>query len=462
MDSDIRVIEAEPFYSVELAREPLKFGASVVEDCLYCHVRVLVENRRGHRAVGWGAIFLMDMWSWPDPAVPHLARQEAMRRLTDEACRLVADHAAYAHPVDLFMELEPELRRLSVGACEALHLSTMPFLSALVSAAAVDAAIHDAFGMVNGISTYDGYGPDHMAYDLSRYLGPTFRGRYIAEHIRPAFLPRIPVFHLVGGLDRLRRSEVPIDAPQDGLPNCLEDWIARDGLTCLKVKLRGRDLAWDVERFLEVVRIAREVQGRQGRAELHLSADTNEQCETPEYMIDWLGHVRERDAQAFADLLYIEQPTERDLTAHRFDMRRLSQIKPVILDESLTDLHDLELALSLGWSGIALKTCKCQSADLLFLARAEASGVPYTIQDLTNPGLALLQSVGLAARTHTLMGVEGNSRQYYPRTNKPEASVHPGVFTLYGGQAETSSLSGPGLGLRTSEIPRRIFHERAV
>ena len=457
MDTDIRVLEARPYYTLERAREPLKFGAVVVEECLYCHVRVLVENRRGDTAHGWGSIFLMDMWGWPTPQMPHPLREDAMRRVNEGFCRLAASHTAYAHPVDLFLDLEPELHRLSNSVCEGLHLPTMPFLAALVSASPVDAAVHDAFGKVNGISTYDGYGREFMSHDLAIYLGPQFKGRYVGDHIRKTNLPHVPVFHLVGGLDTLRRSAVKDTAPQDGLPNCLEDWIERDGLTCLKVKLRGSDLAWDLDRFLEVVRIAREAQARQGRSELYLSADTNEQCETPEYMVEWLGKLREQDPQAFAELLYVEQPTERDLTAHRFDMRGLSRLKPIILDESLTSLDDLALALDLGWSGIALKTCKCQSSDLLFLARAEASSIPYTIQDLTNPGLALLQSVGLAARTHTLKGVEGNSRQYFPQISRPEAAVHPGVFTLRGGQASTASLTGPGLGFRTEEIQRDIF-----
>jgi hypothetical protein len=130
----------------------------------------------------------------------------------------------------------------------------------------------------------------------------------------------------------------------------------------------------------------------------------------------------------------------------------------VILDESLTTLDDFELAMELGWSGIALKTCKCQSSDLLFLAKAEESGIPYTIQDLTNPGLALLQSVGLAARTNTLKGVEGNSRQYFPQISQAEAKVHPGIFRVKDGQVSTASLTGTGLGFRVNEIERQIFH----
>ena len=52
-------------------------------------------------------------------------------------------------------------------------------------------------------------------------------------------------WHLVGGLDALEESELTGQEPDDGYPVLLEDWIRRDGLKCLKVKLRGNDAGWD-------------------------------------------------------------------------------------------------------------------------------------------------------------------------------------------------------------------------
>lgn len=457
-DTDIRVLEVEPFFSEERAREPLKFGAVVMAEVTYCQVRARVENRRGRVADGWGAIFLADFWAFPTPRVEHAVRDQAMRRVTERFCRRAAEHNEFAHPIDIFLALEDDLRAIAAEVSREMALAEpLPFLAALVCASPVDAAIHDAFGVANGISTYDGYGPDFMAHDLSAYLGPDFRGRYLSDFIRPQYAPEIPVFHLVGGLDKLRESEVPSDAPRDGLPNSLDRWIERDQLKCLKVKLRGNDLDWDLNRILDVYRVAQEVLARQGRDELYMSVDTNEQCESPAYMAELLHRLREASPGAYDALLYVEQPTERDLRAHRFDMRELAALKPVIVDESLTGLEDMDLALELGWSGVALKTCKCHSMALLVAARAEALGIPYTVQDLTNPGLALIHSVGLAARLRPLMGVETNSRQYFPATSEPEAAVHPGVFSRQGGVARTETLRGPGLGYQIERINRPIF-----
>ena len=38
-------------------------------------------------------------------------------------------------------------------------------------------------------------------------------------------------------------------------PRLLADWIARDRLKCLKVKLRGTDAAWDYARLVTVGQI---------------------------------------------------------------------------------------------------------------------------------------------------------------------------------------------------------------
>ncbi|MBU0611145.1 MAG: hypothetical protein KKI08_24915, partial [Armatimonadetes bacterium] len=180
MQSDIRIKELIPHYTFETARTPLKFGAVVVEKLDLCRVEAVVENGKGQTATGWGAIFLMDFWGWPTPELSHDVKAAAMRDVTERYLRLAASYDEPGHPVDIFMALEEDLRRINVEVCEERGLSSpphetragkpalqQPFLGALVCASPVDAALHDAFGNVNGIDTYDGYGPEFMS-DLSR------------------------------------------------------------------------------------------------------------------------------------------------------------------------------------------------------------------------------------------------------------------------------------------------------
>ncbi|MBC7287215.1 MAG: hypothetical protein H5T86_04045 [Armatimonadetes bacterium] len=455
MDSDVVVKEVELRYEPQRARYPLKFGAVVMDEATLCKARVVVETRSGAVGEGWGAMFLAHFWSWPAPEVPVQLKEDVMRRTAEKYAAAVREIGHYAHPIDIFWELEGELRRMSDEASrEAGAPHPQPFLGALVCASPIDAAIHDAFGVANGISSYDGYGPEFMA-DLSRYLGKDFAGRYIADYVRPAFLPEIEVFHLVGGLDKLTQAEVDDSDPDDGMPNCLEDWIKRDGVFCLKVKLRGNDLDWDVERMIAVHDVAAPVLAKMRIPDIFLSADTNEQCESPEYVIEMLHRIQERSPACFDRVLYVEQPTTRDLAGAAHDMRALARVKPVLVDESLTDLESFDMALEHGWSGVALKACKCQSAALIMAAKARELGVPYSVQDLTNPSLALFHSIGLAARLYTIKGVEANSRQFFPAATSPaEREVHSGMFYIRRGYANTWSLRGPGLGFQMPLIQR--------
>lgn len=454
-ESDIRIVEAEAYFSDEIAREALTFGASVAATLTLCHVRVRVENRRGHVADGWGAIFLSHYWAFPSRAIPLAVKDAAMRRTTQALCSLVTRSRRYDHPIDIFRDIEGDLAAISMGICREAGLAeAMPYLGALVCLSPIDAAIHDAFGNVNGIPAYAGYGPAHCRNDLGVYLGPRYRGRYLSDLLRPAPAPKVPVAHTVGHLDALTPGDVRPGAPQDGRPNALTEWIAREGLLCFKVKLCGTDLAWDIDRYLSVFRTAQAARPRGGKCESRCSVDANEQCPSPAYMVEFLARVRESAPAAFAALQYIEQPTERDLYRHCFDMHELAAIKPVIIDESLTQVSDLDEAIARGWSGVALKTCKCHSLALLIAARAESEGLMYMVQDLTNPGIALLHSIGLAAWVRSPLAVETNARQYYPDTSLPESAVHPNIFAIHDGYAETATLRGNGLGYRVAQTSR--------
>jgi len=460
MQSDIRVRSVETFKVMTRCRTPLKFGAVVIDELPIGYTRVTVENRRGQVATGWGAMFLMDLWAWPVSQAPHEAKNQVMCHLLDAYAGVIGSYNEFGHPLEIFMATKADLQRMSACLCKRFTPGEiMPYLGALICASPLDHALHDAFGHVNGIDSYHGYGPEHMDFDLSRYLGSAYRGVYPAQFLRQAYAPAVPVFHLVGGLDLLRKSEVAAAFPQDGLPNALDEWIARDGVFCLKVKLQGRNLEWDINRTLEVSQIYHDVRATV-RPDLparpYLTADTNEQCASPDYMIEYLCKVREQAPQVYEEILYLEQPTERDLTAQRWDLRPLAQYKPVLIDESLATVEDFALALELGWSGIALKSCKCLSSDLLFVPMAELNRIPYAVQDLTNPSIALIESVGLAARTHTILGVEANSRQFFPAANTLAAAVHPELYNVRNGVARTATLRGTGLGLQVEQMPALV------
>jgi len=98
----------------------------------------------------------------------------------------------------------------------------------------------------------------------------------------------------------------------------------------------------------------------------------------------------------------VEQPFPYDLERHRMDVRSVSARKPLFLDESAHDWRLVRLGRDLGWSGVALKTCKTQTGALLSACWAKAHGMSLMVQDLTNPMLAQIPHVLLAAHAEGL------------------------------------------------------------
>ena len=449
MDSDIRILKLEYYFRTDKFRVPLKFGSVIVEDSTSLIVKATVENKKGEVADGWGAMPIMDKWAFPDPSVSHEKKLEAMKEIGIRTCKMLEKTAGkeYAHPIDIMLGNRQEILRIAKKVDNDLKLEVpLPVLGVLVSTSPIDAALHDAFGRVNKISSYEGYSREYMKHDLSFYLGEEFRGRYISDYLRPSYSKELPIFHLVGALDKLTRDEVDASDPKDGLPVSLEEWIERDGIFCLKVKLSGINIDWDVERTKAVAEIAQETLKKKGRDKFYLSVDSNEMNVNPEATLEYLRRLKKSSPLAFNSLLYLEQPTERDLHRHMFSMHKVSEIKPVLADEGVTGLDSFELALKLGWSGVAIKACKWHSSSLIYISKMEHLGIPYSIQDLTCPGLALVHSASLAARSNPIRGFEYNARQYLPFAYPEIQKRHETLFKVKDGKVRTDSLQPYGLG----------------
>ena len=152
-----------------------------------------------------------------------------------------------------------------------------------------------------------------------------------------------------------------------------------------------------------------------------------------EYVLDFLGKLREVAPAALERVQYIEQPTHRDLRANPENrMHAAAKIKPVVIDESLIDLESLLLARELGYSGVALKACKGHSEALLMGAAAQKYRLFLCVQDLTCVGRSFLHSASLAARVPTVAAIEGNGRQYCPAGNQGWEERFPGMFRITG------------------------------
>ena len=161
-------------------------------------------------------------------------------------------------------------------------------------------------------------------------------------------------------------------------------------------------------------------------------------------------------------ILYVEQPFPYELEHHPIDVHSVSARKPLFLDESAHDWSQVKRGRELGWSGVALKTCKTQTGALLSCCWARAHGMALMVQDLTNPMLAQIPHLLLAAHVGTIMGVETNSMQFYPEASVAEEKVHPGLYRRREGKVDLSTLDGPGFGYRLKEIHRELAEPIAL
>ena len=74
-------------------------------------------------------------------------------------------------------------------------------------------------------------------------------------------------------------------------------------------------------------------------------------------------------------ILYVEQPFPYDLEKYSIDVHSVSERKPLFMDESAHDWELVARGRELGWTGVALKTCKTQTGALLSLCWAKLASV---------------------------------------------------------------------------------------
>ena len=423
-DVIIKNVKTE-FLSIKM-RLPLKFGSSVIESITCCRVEMTVENREGKIAVGKGETPLSVGWGWPSADLTFEYREEKMV----DFCKKLAP-----------MWITNEFKDHMTHGNDFVIPEDIPHLAALICNSAFDIALHDAFGVVNSVNTYATYNAQYMNHDLSYFYGDDkFAGKYPQDYFVENPPVKLPVWHLVGGKDLLTDAERNGSEPDDGYPVTLEEWIKKDGLFCLKIKLTGNDRDWDLNRLVQIGKIAEKYDVK------YLSPDFNCLVKSPDYVNQILDELKKVSPLTYAKLIYVEQPFPYDLEANQIDIHSVSGRKPVFMDESAHNWKFVKLGLSLGWSGVALKVCKSQTGAILSGCWAKENNMQLMVQDLSNPMLAIIPHVRLAQYIGTIMGVECNAAQFYPEVSKEFAKIHPFLYKRNEGMVDLSTLSDIGLG----------------
>jgi len=240
--SDIKINDVALYFLPVNTRFPSKFGSATLTHTTCARVCMRVNREDGKVSEGWGETPLSVNWAWPS-SIAYEDRENAVK----DFCILLASKwrafSLSGHPVEIgysfnYTELSNTLKNFNRKRKSS---KKMPWLAALVCCSAFDISLHDAYGNINDIPVYESYNARYMNADLAAYLDKasgssvSFNGKYPEDYFVNKKENLLPAWHLVGGKDLIKISELTVKEPDDGYPVLLEDWIKRDGgLNALK------------------------------------------------------------------------------------------------------------------------------------------------------------------------------------------------------------------------------------
>lgn len=380
---------------------PLELSSGIITEVTEARTSVRV-HADGKEATGHGSIYLSDLWSWPDPAYTHAQRDTALRKLCQQfASNLNSLCGGEAqHPLELGLRLHHSVT----------IENSPPTLARIMCASPFDAAIHDATGIALQRSAFAFYDDAQPIPSADKYFAGEGTCRAISSLLRSKPLEKLDAWWIV--------------SPRDSLEDHVQPKIKQRGYRCFKLKLPGGDVEAQVQRTIEVFHAVKDL----GAVNPRLTLDSNEGNPDAASVLESLTRLRSTDPAAFAAVQYLEQPTNRNILQNAYDWDEVTALKPVLLDEGLTDLELFPEIVRQGWSGISLKTCKGHSFALVAGAWARKHDLMVSLQDLTNPGLAAIHAALLAAHFPTVNGVELNSPQFTPAANSEWLPRLSGLF----------------------------------
>ena len=375
-------------------RMPFRFGVVTLTQAPQGFARVRIRLADGREASGAAAEMLAPKWFDKNPALSNEENFDQLRRalsLAREAYLSDGANTAFGHNRAHYAA------QIETGAKHGLNSLVSCYGPALI-----DRALLDALCRALGVSFYAAVNANLVG--LTAFEGidlPAF-----AAGLRPA--ARIDARHTVGLVDRITAAD-KAEPVNDGLPETLEEVVARYGHTYFKLKVGG-DIAADIDRLCAIAAVLDKI-----AKPCFASLDGNEQYEDVEGIEElWAKMKAEpRLARMVKSIIFIEQPIKRQ-NAFARNVGRLSAERPVIIDESDDSLEAFPRARAFGYRGVSSKTCKGLYKSLINRARCAAwgEGTMMSGEDLTiQAGLALQQDLALVSLLG-LTHVERNGHHY--------------------------------------------------
>jgi hypothetical protein len=446
----VRVEQVECFERDFKLRLPFRFGVITVTHGTQAIVRVQIGLENGRTSQGAAAEALAAKWFEKSPQFTDAQNLDQLR----QAVRLAIDHYI-AHGWDRPFGLYAGCYRQQIARGAELGLNP---LVASYGPALLDRAILDAVGKATQQSFAQMIAanvPGIQATDLTPDISAGQLNSFIAG-LRPS--RTIDLRHTVGLVDPLSAADRPAsERVNDGLPETLEEVVSYYNGRYYKLKVGG-DVKADLARLSRIASVLDSAAGN-----YHCTLDGNEQYNDVDGIVELWRKVEEAPslARMAKSTLFIEQPIKRQSALSR-PVTALAKYRPVIIDESDSELSTFPEALKLGYAGVSTKNCKGFYKSILNASRVAKLGPGYFLsaEDLTTqPGISVQQDLALVSLLG-LTHVERNAHHFIDGMSvapdgEQEAflAAHPGLYHREPGKAVRLKVGAGKLDLSSLDCP---------
>lgn len=390
-------------------RMPFHFGNTTLIDLPHLFVRLTLDHDGSVRE-GIAAEALSPLWFVKDPAVTYETAFEMMVE-TIEAATGFATGIEAETPFDFWRRL---YERQEAWTDEAYPPLLRGFATTLV-----ERAVIDAFCRATDTNFARAVRRNTLGIDLG-WVHEELAGYAPTDLLPPKERRTVAVRHTVGFTDPLSQEELDTtERLNDGLPQTLSEYVARDGLHWFKIKLSG-DVEADAARLAGIEAVLEDAD----IPEYAFTLDANEQYgDAASFRRDWRV-LREHAGDFFDHLHYVEQPLARGdaLTEDTREIFTNWDDRPsLIIDESDAELRSLERALDCGYDGTSHKNCKgvfkgiANACLIEHRNRNRSRDGEYLLsgEDLTTTGPVGLQQDLAVMATLGCAHVERNGHHYF-------------------------------------------------
>lgn len=401
------VIDNIRFYvrETEPARFPSALGKAAQGDqkpehvtSPLCHVRMEMRDDQGNESFGCSADRLSVRWLDKRPGRDKSLKLKELVGLIELAGRQYLETPGFETPFAKWQACHPKI--MQAGRAADQEDLTSAFASALL-----ERAMLDGVSRLAGRSFFEMVRDDRLGF-RPQQVHPLLEGVATRDWLPPVPNTQIQIRHTIGWYDPLTDDDWPREKRlNDGLPETVQDYIARDGIRMFKVKISG-DADADLRRLARIWEIMPHERTP------GITLDANEAFDDLETFARFVERLEREQLGLFQHILFIEQPLPRRLALDPKTepwIRRVAGLKPVIIDESDASVEAFRRARQIGYAGTSHKNCKGVFKSLLnraLLCRF-AEDDPHVLmsgEDLQNlPIVPLHQdfvTVGMLGLTH--------------------------------------------------------------